>query len=475
MRVEAEKPLAGRYRLLSVIGKGGMGTVWRAYDELLDRDVAIKEAVLPEGLTSSERCAMCRRIVAEARATAALRHPGVVTVYDVLNEDGRPWIVMELLRARSLREVLARDGPLDSARAAEIGRAVLAVLNTAHAKGILHRDVKPSNVMLAEDGRILLTDFGLAVHMLNGHTVVDTMVSGIQGSPAYLSPEQILGMPGGTASDLWSLGVTLYAAVEGGSPFRRSHALATMVAVLIGEYAPPWNAGPPMRALIEGLLRQDPSTRLSAAEVAALLDLAADRPDDTWRSRRATWWENGRTSMFRRSRITALVGVAILAATVIVIGAWTARLRPGGTMAALSAQDRGTHTAAYREADGYSVEIPSGWVRERRRDGVHWNDPLTDRHLRISPVQGDALAGLQQAERDAIAANAYPGYRRIRLEATPDVAKDAAEWEFTTHRFRYLRSRMAGYEFLFITPEDRWTPGQRAFEAILRTFRTSGS
>jgi hypothetical protein len=474
MRVEAEEPLAGRYRLLSVIGKGGMGIVWRAYDELLDRDVAIKETVLPEGLTNSERHAMCRRIIAEARATAALRHPGVVTVYDVLNEDDRPWIVMELLRARSLHEVLARDGPLDSARAAEIGRAVLAVLDAAHAKGILHRDVKPSNVMLADDGRILLTDFGLAVHMLNGHTIVDTMVSGIQGSPAYLSPEQILGAPGGAASDLWSLGVTLYAAVEGSSPFLRPHALATMVAVLIGEYAPPWNAGPPLRTLIDGLLRQDPSTRLSAAEVAALLDLAAGHPDDTWRPR-SPRRRGGRVGAFRRPRATALVSVALLAAMVIVVGAWTARIRPDGTLAVLSSDERGAHTAVYHETDGYVVEVPSGWVRVRRADGVHWDDPATDRHLRISPAKGDALAGLRQAERDAVASGAYPGYRRIRLEAAPAVARGAAEWEFTTDRFRCLRSRMAGYEFLFVAPEDRWTPGQRVYDTILRTFRTGRS
>lgn len=462
MRVEAEEPLAGRYRLLSVIGRGGMGTVWRAYDETLDRTVAIKETVLPRGLTEGERRAVCRRLVAEARATAALRHPGVVTVYDVLTVDGRPWIVMELLRARSLHEVLARDGPLDSVRAAEVGCAVLDVLRAAHAKGILHRDVKPSNVMVADDGRILLTDFGLAVHMLNGNTIIDTMVSGIEGSPAYLAPEQVLGAPGTASSDLWSLGVTLYAAVQGGSPFRRSHALATMVAVLLGEYAPPENASPPLRALIDGLLRQDPAARMSAAEASRLLDLTMADGEV----------ERVRPFPFRRPRATALVGIATLAATVIALGAWTARVRPDDTLAVLSSDDQVSHTVAYNEPDGYVVEVPLGWVRVRREDGVHWNDPVHHRHLRIRPVKGDPLAGLREAERDAVASGRHPGYRRLRLEAAPEVARDAAEWEYTTGKVHRLTSRMAGYEFQFTAPESRWTPGQRLFDAILRTFRS---
>ncbi|MEV4259556.1 serine/threonine-protein kinase, partial [Spirillospora sp. NPDC049652] len=237
-------PLARRYRLLSEAGRGGMGTVWRAHDELLDREVAVKEVRLPERLTVGERRLACRRMVEEARATAALRHPGVVEVFDIVMEDGRPWIIMEFLRARSLHAVLAQDGPLPPARAAEIGLALLSVLRAAHAEGILHRDVKPSNVLLCDDGRVLLTDFGLAVHMhggVHGGTGVhggpgqdDTLVAGIEGSPAYLAPERVRGRPSDPASDLWSLGATLYAAVEGRSPFLRSHALASMVAVLLG-------------------------------------------------------------------------------------------------------------------------------------------------------------------------------------------------------------------------------------------------
>ncbi|MEV5570353.1 serine/threonine-protein kinase [Spirillospora sp. NPDC052269] len=265
-------PLARRYRLLSEAGRGGMGTVWRAHDELLDRDVAVKEVRLPERLTTGERRLACRRMVEEARATAALRHPGVVQIFDIVMEDGRPWIIMEFIRARSLHQVLAQDGPLPAPRAAEVGLALLSVLRAAHAEGILHRDVKPSNVLLCEDGRVLLSDFGLAVHTDGGMRGRgdDTLVAGIEGSPAYLSPERVRGRPSVVASDLWSLGVTLYAAVEGRSPFLRSHALASMVAVLLGEYEPPrsaWALGP----VVAGLLREDPAERLNAEAVEGLL------------------------------------------------------------------------------------------------------------------------------------------------------------------------------------------------------------
>ncbi|MFI0374292.1 serine/threonine-protein kinase [Actinomadura sp. 1N219] len=263
-------PLARRYRLLSVVGRGGMGTVWRAYDEVLDRDVAVKEVHLPGRITQSERKVMCRRLLSEARATAALKHPGVVAVHDLLIEGGRPWIVMEFLESCSLNRLVTEDGPLSVRRTAEIGAAVLSVLRASHAAGILHRDVKPSNVLLCDDGRVLLTDFGLAVHMDNGQETADTMPAGIEGSPAYLPPERVNRQQGLEASDLWSLGATLYTAVEGFSPFLRCHALASMVAVLLGDYARPVRAGP-LTPVIEGLLRQRPEDRLTAEATAELL------------------------------------------------------------------------------------------------------------------------------------------------------------------------------------------------------------
>ncbi|MFI0357102.1 serine/threonine-protein kinase [Actinomadura sp. 9N407] len=281
-------PLAERYHLLSVVGRGGMGTVWRAHDDMLARDVAVKEVRLPDRRTRGERRLLCRRLIEEARATAALRHPGVVDVHDVVIEDGRPWIVMELLRARSLHQEIAEDGPLRVERAARIGQSVLSVLTAAHDAGILHRDVKPSNVLLCNDGRILLTDFGLAVHMDQAQEPEETLIAGIEGSPAYLSPERVRGEPGRQESDLWSLGATIYAAVEGVSPFLRCHALASMVAVLLGEYDPPVRAGR-LAPVIEGLLRQDPGERLRAAEAARLLREAGRPPDPPGDPRSPPW------------------------------------------------------------------------------------------------------------------------------------------------------------------------------------------
>ncbi len=266
-----EKPLlAQRYRLLTEVGRGGMGTVWHARDEALGRDVAVKEVILPHGFSDEEREVQHKRTFREARTAARLSHPGVVAVYDVVEEDGRPWIVMELIRARSLEQIIKQDGPLPPRRAAEIGRQMLAALMAAHKAGILHRDVKPSNVLVIDEPftRAVLTDFGIA-RAQSDATLTQTGM--LIGSPAYIAPERARGRPAVPASDLWSLGATLYAAVEGKAPFERSEAMASLVAVLTEEVPPPQHAGP-LAPLIRGLLRKDADTRLSAAEAAVLLD-----------------------------------------------------------------------------------------------------------------------------------------------------------------------------------------------------------
>ncbi|MFC9971679.1 serine/threonine-protein kinase [Spirillospora sp. NPDC127200] len=455
MGVERREPLAGRYRLLEPVGSGGVGTVWRAYDQTLDREVAIKELRLPPGQPRSRRRLLCRRLLEEARATAALRHPGVVAVHDVLEEDGRPWIVMDFENARSLHRVLAEDGPLLPERAAEIGAAVLAVLCAAHAAGILHRDVKPSNVLLCEDGRVLLTDFGLAAHTDRGREIADTMMDGIEGSPAYLPPERVRGEPSVPASDLWALGATLYAAVEGQSPFLRCHALASMVAVLLGEYPPPEHAGA-LAPVIVGLLRQDPAERLTAGEASRLLEAAPA--------------SEARAAGSRLPRPGTVAGVTALAGAVIVVGGWTARWNSVGQSDAVAvALPPQTGTVAY-QASGYAVEVPAGWRRTQRGRTVQWEEPGSARTLRITPVRGDALAGLREAERDMRS----PGYRRLRLEAVPELAEDAAEWEFRTDGTHELRSRAGGYEFAFRAPDARWTPSQRLHDRVLKTFRPGG-
>ncbi|MFF3689696.1 protein kinase [Streptomyces sp. NPDC002187] len=266
----AERLVAGRYRLLSVLGEGGMGTVWRARDEVLHREVAVKEVRAPVGLAVAQVERMYTRLEREAWAAARISARGVVTVHDVATDDGRPWIVMEFVRGRSLADVIGSQGALTPREAARIGAEVLAALRAAHGAGVLHRDVKPANVLLADDGRVVLTDFGIAT--VEGDSAL-TMTGEVVGSPEYLAPERALGRNPGPASDLWSLGALLYTAVQGRSPFRRTTPLGTLRAVVDDELPPPHRAGP-LVSVIEGLMRKDPDDRMSAEQAAQELRLA---------------------------------------------------------------------------------------------------------------------------------------------------------------------------------------------------------
>ncbi|MEV4747156.1 protein kinase [Streptosporangium sp. NPDC049248] len=263
--------IASRYHLLEAIGRGGMGIVWRAHDELLDREVAIKEVRYADMLGEDNQEDFNRRTKREARAAGRLTHPNVVVVHDVVEEDGRPWIVMQLVESRSLGKVLRQDGPLPPQRVAEIGLQVLEALRAAHAQGVLHRDVKPENVLLADDGRVVLTDFGIAT--LEAETALT--MTGIAGTPAFIPPERIKGGAAQRESDLWSLGATLYAAVEGKPPHDRGGALPTMHAVLNDEPEPPVHAGP-LAPILEGLLRKDPALRMPYKEAERLLRRVAE-------------------------------------------------------------------------------------------------------------------------------------------------------------------------------------------------------
>ncbi|WP_055481173.1 serine/threonine-protein kinase [Sphaerimonospora mesophila] len=256
-----------RYRLLSPVGRGGMGMVWHAHDVLLDRDVAVKELILPFGLDDAGMQAAHRRMLREARSAARLSHPGIVTVHDVVEEDGRPWIVMELVRAWSLEQAVRQSGPLPVVQAAEIGVRVLDALRHAHAAGILHRDVKPGNVLLTSD-RVVLTDFGIAA--IEGDVSI-TQTGLLMGSPAYIPPERLRGRPVTHAADLWSFGATLYAAVEGRPPYEGPDAVAVLGAVLTQEPNRPQRAGA-LLPVIDGLLRKNPADRLPAAQVAEMLE-----------------------------------------------------------------------------------------------------------------------------------------------------------------------------------------------------------
>ncbi|MFI5821637.1 protein kinase [Streptomyces rishiriensis] len=267
----SERLIAGRYRLLTPLGEGGMGTVWRARDEVLHREVAVKEVRAPHGLAASDVERLYARLEREAWAAARVANRNVVTVYDVAAQDGRPWIVMEIVHGISLSELLDAEGPLEPARVAHIGAEVLAALRAAHEAGVLHRDVKPANVLMSNDGRVVLTDFGIAT--VEGTSAL-TMTGEVIGSPEFLAPERALGRTPGPESDLWSLGVLLYAAVEGNSPFRYDTPLSTLRAVVDEELPPPRRAGP-LAPVIEGLLRKDPAERLSAERAEQDLRLIA--------------------------------------------------------------------------------------------------------------------------------------------------------------------------------------------------------
>ncbi|MFB7504482.1 serine/threonine-protein kinase [Streptomyces broussonetiae] len=269
--------IAGRYRLADSIGSGGMGRVWRAHDEVLHRTVAVKELTAALYVSDSDQAVLLARTRAEARAAARINHSAVVTVHDVLEHDGRPWIVMELVEGHSLADAVKERGRVEPREAARIGLWVLRALRAAHSAGVLHRDVKPGNVLLGKDGRVLLTDFGIA--QIEGDSTI-TRTGEVVGSVDYLAPERVRGHDPGPSSDLWALGATLYTAVEGRSPFRRTSPLSTMQAVVEEEADEARHAGA-LGPVISALLRKEPDRRPGAEAAEQMLAEAAEgrRPD----------------------------------------------------------------------------------------------------------------------------------------------------------------------------------------------------
>ena len=268
-----ETLVAGRYRIGSCLGTGGMGRVWLARDEVLRRDVAIKEIALPFGLTDEEREEMRARTLREARAAARLNHPNVVRIYDVQHGDERPWIVMEYVPARSLLQVIKENGPLPPSEVAGVGLAVLSALDAAQRVGVVHRDIKPSNVLVADDGRVLLTDFGSALIDEGEGALTQTGV--ILGSPRYIAPERAANGVSTLESDLWSLGATLYEAVEGRAPYTRETTMAVLVALATEKPDPVELAGA-LKPVLNGLLQKNPRSRMRLPEVEERLRRIAD-------------------------------------------------------------------------------------------------------------------------------------------------------------------------------------------------------
>ncbi|WP_433500367.1 protein kinase domain-containing protein [Sphaerimonospora sp. CA-214678] len=407
--------LAGRYRLVEALGEGGGGIVWRATDELLRREVAMKQVRVPSGLGEAELAEFTDRAIYEARAAGRLSHPSIVMIHDVVRHGGLPWIVMDLVPGRSLDRVIREDGPLPVRRVAEIGLSVLDALEAAHARGILHRDVKPANVLIAPDGRALLTDFGIAVRLGTPGMVT----SGSAGSPAYMAPERFRGEPDGPPSDLWSLGATLYAAVEGRPPFERDLAAALVAAVLLHRPRPMVLASPELAWLVHGLLDKDPARRLPPQVVRQALYALAAAPEP---------------AELRRGRTTRLVLGTVLVLVVGVtagLGAWWLAGEPGagpgsggGRFTTAPDPCRGLTTAAIRELFGAQAApeqmdhaaAESAGVPGRLAPSCQWRDRASGRDRTITVTYRLAGSGRGEEAADA-AALELAGRRAAQAEA----------------------------------------------------------
>ncbi|MGW9346980.1 protein kinase domain-containing protein [Nocardiopsis flavescens] len=265
---DSERIVANRYVLRRELGRGGMGVVWEAFDPSLDRAVAVKQVLLPDHFTDSERADAHARVRREARSAARISHPSVITIHDVFDFEGDPWVVMELVEGGSLQDLLERRGALDVDTTATIAEALLRAVQAADAAGVLHRDIKPGNIMMSSDGRVILTDFGIAT-MEGGPSI--TRTGALIGSPEYMPPERLEGGPAEHRGDLWSIGVTLFAAVEGLSPFRRDSITAAIAAVL-GASLPPMRRAGRLTPVIAGLLERDPDRRLTVDRALEMLD-----------------------------------------------------------------------------------------------------------------------------------------------------------------------------------------------------------
>ena len=504
MTAEAQRRVAGRYHLLEPIGQGGMGVVWRAHDELLDRPVAVKE-VLYHAIGEEDRANFNRRTIREARAAGRLDHPSVVVVHDVIEEDGRPWIVMQLVRSRSLGEVIRTSGPLSPHAVAEIGLQILSALRAAHAAGVLHRDVKPENVLLTEAGRVVLTDFGIATMPAEAAL---TTTGNLSGTPAFMPPERLRGHPAAPESDLWSLGATLYAAVEGRPPFDRGAPVPTMAAVLNDRPDTMRLAGA-LGPVLDGLLLKEPARRMPAADAAEALRRVAHSPT----ARGLGGHTERMPSPARSPARPALVSGLALLVLVAGVGGWFGYRHLAGTTsaghvtptasaaAATSAAASPSTTASagpsptpsatlpagwspHRDSLRFSVALPAGWQEfGRKKTRVNFRRPGSGTYLLVDATpwsRSDPMNALRAVEAESVAKGFLPGYQRVFLRWRTFQGRPAADWEFTWQMSSgraHVRDRAfvtsGGRQFAIYlhTTEEHWEEDSSYFDRFTQTFR----
>ncbi|MFG3018192.1 serine/threonine-protein kinase [Streptomyces sp. NPDC048254] len=480
--------IAGRYRLADTIGSGGMGRVWRAHDEVLHRAVAIKELTAALYVSEGDQAILLARTRAEARAAARINHSAVVTVHDVLEHDGRPWIVMELVEGHSLADEVKERGRVEPREAARIGLWVLRALRAAHSAGVLHRDVKPGNVLIGRDGRVLLTDFGIA--QIEGDTTI-TRTGEVVGSVDYLAPERVRGHDPGPSSDLWALGATLYTAVEGRSPFRRTSPLTTMQAVVEDEAAELSNAGA-LEPVITALLRKEPAQRPGPEEAEQMLAEAAEgrRPSGAqmYVATGQTGYDVTGTGTGTSTRVQSAVATpyppvtigpvpvpvpakryrlrtfALIVALAAVVGGGVAVAlqqfgtdSPGGLVSASSTPGasagagasaspsdgggQGAVPAGWERRDdpvGFSISLPKGWKRSVSidQDGLRQVDYSPDKGKHLVRVAVDTAPDFSTAyehmkDLDQRVSNRLLGYKQLSLKEELFRDQPGVRWEYT--------------------------------------------
>lgn len=518
-------PVAGRYRITGRLGRGGMGTVWRATDELLDRQVAVKELHFNEGLSDGDQQLYRDRALREARSVAQIRHPHVVVLHDVVEQDGRPWIVMELIDGRSLSDVLAKDGPVDPREAARIGAAVAGALHAAHERGVLHRDIKPANVLIERDtGRVVLTDFGIA-QVSGSVTLTETGV--FVGSPEYTSPERMSGATAGPESDLWSVGVLLCASVDGHSPFRRDSIGGVLHAVVYDDICPPASAGP-LLPVVTALLDRDTGRRMGAvaaerwlrtyaetgvaAETEQVLTITRDTviPPDPGQEPVPDPTPPLTPSPFpvaspkgRKSRRGVLVGA--LLALVVGGGVTAAVLTMNGADGSANTVTKpqpsshpppAAHTtppvtpsptpvpAGFRtvtDASGFSVVLPIGYERSVDPPRTFYYSPGKEFRFGVRNDKPDPKGPMAvMTAQHRAGAGTYKGYRDGFVTETTENGGPAALWEFTWDGYPGGAARRTfdlcwtengrQYDMWVSSPVEKSEQGRRTFDTARNTF-----